>query len=139
MEQFTKKKSKESKFSIDNDASFYTSRGMGEIPAEEYRCEVPAKILGTAYTFLQSCIVACQSNNSPTYLCCSSKFVTPFISNIFDKFMHSKKKSKMFVFHIQTFGNGVLMTERRTKYVHLFCLAQLWRKFMNIFFICEVS
>jgi hypothetical protein len=51
MEQFTKKKSKESKFSIDNDASFYTSRGMGEIPAEEYRCEVPAKILGTAFTF----------------------------------------------------------------------------------------
>jgi hypothetical protein len=41
-----KKKSKESKFSIDNDASFYTSRGMGEIPAEAYRCDVPAKILG---------------------------------------------------------------------------------------------
>jgi hypothetical protein len=47
--QLLRKKSKESLFSIDNDASFYTSRGMGEIPAEVYRCEVPAKILGNFF------------------------------------------------------------------------------------------
>jgi hypothetical protein len=49
--QLLRKKSKESLFSIDNDASFYTSRGMGEIPAEVYRCEVPAKILGNFFHF----------------------------------------------------------------------------------------